>query len=66
MPRVLVIDDDPRVRSVMRLMLEQGGFEVEEAENGLAGIRALRLRGADLQLGHAREGRHRHHPRAAP
>jgi CheY-like chemotaxis protein len=48
MPRVLVIDDDVRVRSVLRLMLEQSGFEVGEAEDGLKGIRAFRLWGADL------------------
>jgi CheY-like chemotaxis protein len=48
MPRVLVIDDDVRVRNVLRLMLEQSGFEVGEAEDGLKGTRAFRLWGADL------------------
>jgi DNA-binding NtrC family response regulator len=48
MVRVLVIDDDVRVRSLLRLMLEQGGFEVEEADDGLTGIQAFRYRRADL------------------
>ena len=35
---VLVIDDDIRIRELLRLYLEQAGFSVIEAENGLVGM----------------------------
>jgi CheY-like chemotaxis protein len=36
--RILFIDDDPKVRTISRLMLERAGYEVQEAENGAAGL----------------------------
>lgn len=42
---VLVIDDEPNVRTVARIMLERSGFMVEEAadaETGLAALAAAR------------------------
>jgi DNA-binding response OmpR family regulator len=36
--RVLVIDDEPSVRMVARLMLERAGFVVEEAADAGAGL----------------------------
>ena len=33
-PTVLVVDDEPLLRKLMRLALEQGGFHVLTAENG--------------------------------
>jgi two-component system chemotaxis response regulator CheY len=39
--RVLVVDDEPSVRTVVRLILEKAGYEVLEAENGEAAIKAL-------------------------
>jgi CheY-like chemotaxis protein len=36
--KILVIDDDPAVRSAFKLILEDGSFSVREAENGLQGI----------------------------
>jgi DNA-binding response OmpR family regulator len=41
MPRILVIDDDEEVRAAMKRALEAEGFEVETAENGGPGIRAV-------------------------
>jgi CheY-like chemotaxis protein len=41
---VLVIDDEPTVRAVARVMLERSGFAVEEAADGETGLE--RLRGA--------------------
>ncbi len=35
---VLVVDDDPQVRQVAKGALDHAGFEVMEAENGLAGL----------------------------
>ena len=39
--RVLVVDDEPAVRTVVRLILEKSGYDVLEAENGEAAIEAL-------------------------
>ncbi len=41
-PRVLVIDDDAGNRERLRGMLARNGFAVETAENGLAGLAAVR------------------------
>ena len=38
MPSVLVIDDDPGIRAFVRSILQNEGFEVAEAENGLVGF----------------------------
>lgn len=39
--RVLVVDDEPSVRTIVRLILEKAGYEVLEAENGETAIEAL-------------------------
>jgi DNA-binding NtrC family response regulator len=39
--RVLVIDDEPNVRTVLTMLLEDDGYEVLAAENGEAGIAIL-------------------------
>jgi two-component system, chemotaxis family, chemotaxis protein CheY len=39
--RVLVADDEPLVRSVVRMVLEKAGYEVLEAENGDQAIEAI-------------------------
>ena len=36
--RILVIDDEPAIRSVLRLNLESNGFKVKEADSGKAGL----------------------------
>jgi CheY-like chemotaxis protein len=38
MARVLVIDDEPDVRWLIRMSLERAGFEVLDAEDGLRGV----------------------------
>jgi CheY-like chemotaxis protein len=39
---VLVIDDDPRVRSVVRRQMERAGFDVAEAADGREGLKICR------------------------
>ena len=39
--RVLVVDDEPCVRSVVRMILEKAGYDVLEAENGETAIEAV-------------------------
>jgi DNA-binding response OmpR family regulator len=50
MARILVIEDDLQVRGVFREALEGAGHTVTEAENGAAGTRLFRERGADLVI----------------
>ena len=45
---VLVIDDEPTVRTVTRRMLERGGFGVLTAENGVEGVRTLREHAGEI------------------
>jgi CheY-like chemotaxis protein len=39
MPRVLVVEDMPAIRKMLRLFLEANGFQVEEAGDGPEGVR---------------------------
>ena len=48
MARILIIDDEVQIRSMLRLMLEREGYEVVEAPDGIEGIRAYRQKPADL------------------
>jgi len=43
--RLLLIDDEPHIRRMMRLTLEPSGYEVDEAADGQAGLDAFRDRG---------------------
>jgi len=36
--RVLIVDDEPNIRRMMRLTLESDGYEVEDAEDGLQAL----------------------------
>jgi DNA-binding response OmpR family regulator len=40
--RVLVVDDDPKIASLVRLYLERAGFEVAVAADGLGALRLMR------------------------
>ena len=42
MPRVLIVDDDPAIREVVRFALARAGFETLEAGDGAAGLAAAR------------------------
>lgn len=41
--RVLVVDDQPELRKLVRLSLEMGGYEVFEADNGQRCLELLRV-----------------------
>jgi two-component system KDP operon response regulator KdpE len=48
--RVLVIDDEPQIRRIMRETLTSAGYEVDDARNGVEGLEKLRKFHPDLIL----------------
>ena len=48
MARILIIDDESQIRSMLRLMLERVGYKVVEAPDGIEGIRKYREKPTDL------------------
>ena len=50
MASVLIVEDHPTMRDAMRLVLEEDGYEVEDATDGEAGIAAVRARPPDIVL----------------
>jgi DNA-binding NtrC family response regulator len=50
MPEILVVDDEPGIRELMREILEEEGYEVRMAENGAAARAALDDKIPDLVL----------------
>lgn len=50
MRQVLVVDDEPHIRTVLRGYLEAEGFTVSEAADGEAAIRQVRQHAPDLML----------------
>lgn len=49
--RVLVVDDESDVRKAVRLVLSKAGYDVVEAEDGEAGVRAIKHGGNLIALG---------------
>ena len=43
MPHVLVVDDDTAIRQMLRLVLEDEGYAVREAMDGIEALAALRV-----------------------
>ena len=50
MARLLLVDDEPNIRTLTRTMLEKAGHTVEVAEHGEEALSILRERGADLVI----------------
>lgn len=50
MPRILIADDDPDVRTVLARHLASAGYEVLEAADGRACLEALRTTPVDLVI----------------
>ena len=48
--RVLLTEDDPRIRSAMRLVLEEDGYDVLEAASAERATETLSTQSADLLL----------------
>lgn len=48
MARILIIDDDPIMRDMLREMLEEHGYEIAEAGDGDEGMASYRQHPADL------------------
>ena len=48
--KILVVDDDPQIRRVMRVTLTGQGYEVDDARNGDAALEKLREQRFDLVL----------------
>jgi two-component system, NtrC family, nitrogen regulation response regulator NtrX len=49
-PHILVVDDEPDIRSLLKEILEDEGFEISVAENAASAREARRLRRPDLIL----------------
>ncbi len=49
-PRVLIVDDEPNIRSLLRRALAGGGFDLFEAPDGETAYDILRTVGADVVL----------------
>jgi CheY-like chemotaxis protein len=50
MPSVLVVDDQEWIRKLVREVLEQAGYVVEEARGGNEGLERYRARQADVVI----------------
>ena len=48
--RILVVDDEPDIRNVLRLLLSARGYSVEEAENGAIALERAKTHGFDLVI----------------
>jgi two-component system KDP operon response regulator KdpE len=48
--RILVVEDDRALRTVLVGALQSGGFEVEQAADGSAGVQALKAKSFDVVL----------------
>ena len=50
MPRILVIEDNDAVRHMVRRVLVDEGYEVQEAADGTAGLNAYRAQPSDVVI----------------
>ncbi|GAB4492225.1 MAG: hypothetical protein OHK0031_15220 [Anaerolineales bacterium] len=48
--KILIVDDDPSIRLAMRSVLQTAGYEIAEAEDGLAGLEKALSFAPDLVL----------------
>jgi DNA-binding response OmpR family regulator len=50
MTRVLLVDDDPHIRSMLKIVLERAGHQVEECADGTKALKSHKQHPADLIL----------------
>ena len=50
MAKILIVDDEPRIRALIREHLQYDGFTCEEATDGSAALAALSVGGIDLVI----------------
>jgi len=48
--KILVVDDEPRIRDACRMVLEEDGFEVEQASDGNQGLKMIKDAHFDIIL----------------
>ena len=49
-PSILIVDDEPMTRNLLRLMLERSGFTIFEAEDGLKALDVVAEEHLDLLI----------------
>ena len=49
-PSILIVDDEPMTRNLLRLMLERAGFRILEAEDGLKALEAVAEHNPDMLI----------------
>lgn len=47
-PKVLLIDDDPDLRLIVKTVLTQAGYDVKDFPEAHSGLQRIKTRGADL------------------
>ncbi|WP_410769116.1 response regulator transcription factor [Fontibacillus sp. BL9] len=50
MAKILIVDDDPHIRELVRVFLEEAGMEAAEAEDGVKALSFLEQEKADLVI----------------
>lgn len=50
MNNILIVDDDPHIRDVLRFALTKEGFKVTEAENGVEALKVFKTANPDLLI----------------
>ena len=50
MAKILIMDDDNQLREMLKIMLENEGYNVEDAENGYIGMKIIRKSHFDLVI----------------
>jgi two-component system chemotaxis response regulator CheY len=50
MPKVMIVDDSETLRMSVKKVLESGGLDVIEAENGAKGLEVFKANSADVRL----------------
>ena len=48
--KILIVDDDPQIRMLLKDRLEANGYEILQAKNGCAGLELVQTQNPDLML----------------